>query len=114
MFFFKLARSVACVFFLLLAYLMFCTEFFPNAGALVASRGYFIPEESSLFRFRVTLDNPGNGEYWLYGEDDAFFYYSGVTPYAVMARDVPCPGLDKRDYRTWCGVAVPAHDGYPQ
>lgn len=91
-----------------------CTEFFSNAGALVASRGYFIPKESSLFTFHVTLDNPGNGEYWLYGEDNAFYYYAGVSPYAVMAKDVPCPGLDKRDYRTWCGLVVPEHDGYPQ
>ena len=95
-------------------FLAFCTEFFSNVGSLIASRGYFIPKESSLFTFRVTLENTGNGEYWLYGEDDAFYYYAGVMPYAVMAKDVPCPGLDKLDYRTWCGVAVPTHDGYPQ
>ena len=48
-----------------LLFLAFCTEFFANAGALVASRGYFIPKESSLFTFHVTQDNTGNGEYWL-------------------------------------------------
>lgn len=93
--------------FLLLLYVVLCTNFFSNIGSLIASRGYFIPEESSLFTFHVTLENTGSGEYWLYGEDDAFYYYAGVMPYIVMAKDVPCPGLDKLDYRIWCGVAVP-------
>nr|WP_300785778.1 hypothetical protein [uncultured Desulfovibrio sp.] len=48
-----------------LLFLAFCTEFFASAGVLVASRGYFIPKESSLFTFHVTQDNTGNGEYWL-------------------------------------------------
>ena len=114
MFSIKFVRSVKWVFVFLLLYVSLGTNFWGNIGALVASRGYFIPKESSLFTFSVTLDNIGNGEYWLYGEDDAFYYYAGVMPYAVMAKDVPCPGLDKLDYRTWCGVVVPKHDGYPQ
>ena len=109
----KFVRSLKWLSFLLLLYVVLCTNFFSNIGSLIVSRGYFIPEESSLFTFRVTLENTGNGEYWLYGEDDAFYYYAGVMPYAVMAKDVPCPGLDKLDYRTWCGVVVPQHDGYP-
>ena len=109
----KFVRSLKWLSFLLLLYVVLCTHFFRNIGSLIASRGSFITEESSLFPFRATRENTGIGEYWLYGEDDAFYYYAGVMPYAVMAKDVPCPGLDKLDYRTWCGVVVPKHDGYP-
>lgn len=63
MFSIKFVRSVKWVFVFLLLYVSLGTNFWGNIGALVASRGYFIPKESSLFTFSVTLDNIGNGEY---------------------------------------------------
>jgi hypothetical protein len=38
-------------------------------------RAYVIPEESSFFTFNPTVLNPGSGEWWIYGEDQRFFYY---------------------------------------
>ncbi|WP_434777935.1 hypothetical protein [Neisseria sp. Ec49-e6-T10] len=40
-----------------------CSYFFGNVISLIAARGYYIPEQSSVFTFRVTVDNEGSGEY---------------------------------------------------
>jgi hypothetical protein len=55
-----------------------CSEGLGNVIMLLYANGYFIPKESSVCTFRATVDNIGNGEYWLYGEDDKY-YYSGFS-----------------------------------
>lgn len=99
---------------LITVYLFFFTKFFENSGALLTGRGYFIPKESSLFTFSVLLDNIGNGEYWLYGEDNNNYYYAGVNPYIVIKKSNTCSGFDKLNYKTWCSVHIPQHDGFPE
>jgi hypothetical protein len=94
--------------------IMFCTELLPNIYSLIVNRGYFIPEESSIFTFRATLDNPGSGEWWIYGEDNKNCYYAAVEPYAVISKNNHCPGFNKLDYRTWCTVAIREHKGIPE
>lgn len=56
----KKYKLIACI---IMAYILFFTEFIPNVAYLIASNSYFIPKESSIFNFSVILGNPRNGEY---------------------------------------------------
>lgn len=107
-------KKYKLVLYIFIAYLLFFTEFIHNITSLIASRGYFIPKESSIFTFSVILENTGNGEYWIYGEDKKYYYYSGVLPYVFIEKENKCPNFNKLDYRTWCGVEIRAHEGYPE
>ncbi len=102
------------ILYILTAYILLFTEFASNIASLIASRGYFIPKESSVFTFSVTLENTGNGEYWIYGEDEKYYYYSGILPYVFIDKKNKCPHFNKIDYRTWCGVDISEHEGYPE
>ncbi|MDR1072075.1 MAG: hypothetical protein LBL45_00140 [Treponema sp.] len=93
--------------------LLFCTELVHNVGRLIISRGYFIPNESSIFTFSPILENVGSGEWWIYGEDNNNYYYAAVTPYIIIKKNNQCINFDKLNYRTWCGVDIPIHDGIP-
>lgn len=97
-------------FYIAIFYIAFCTEFVVNIGRLIASRGYFIPEESSIFTFSVTMDNTGNGEYWLYGEDKKFYYCALTSPYLIISKDNDCMNFDKTDYTTWCESYIERYD----
>ena len=69
---------------------------------------YFIPAESAVNRFRVTRWNDGSGDWWLYGEDDHFFYaISDDDPdrYHLIARSDLQPGMDPLDKATWGAAA---------
>ncbi|HEV8582536.1 MAG TPA: hypothetical protein VGX68_26010 [Thermoanaerobaculia bacterium] len=88
------------------AVILFATPAFGNLWDLITGRGFFIPAESSLFTFKVTKDNPGSGEWWLYGEDRRYFYalherepFYLVFPRAAVER---CPGFEPLNYHTWC------------
>ena len=75
---------------------------------LASQKGYFIPAESSFWSFRETVGNPGSGEWWLYGEDDANFYaLVRETPhYLVIPKsDLPV-GFDPLDQKTWGRGAI--------
>jgi hypothetical protein len=85
----------------LLAILLF-TELLHNTARLIASRGYFIPQESSIFTFAPVLENDGSGEWWLYGEDHKNYYCSIVAPYIFIEKNNQCPAFDKLNYKTWC------------
>ena len=43
--------------------------FLMNSWLLLTEYAYFIPAESSMWRFEATVMNPGSGEWWLYGQD---------------------------------------------
>src|SRR3569833_2793289 len=45
-----------------------------NLWSLATARGCFIPRESSIWSFRVTKENNGSGEWWLYGMDGTHFF----------------------------------------
>lgn len=93
-----------------------------NCWLVATGRGFEIPDESSLFTFRVTKMNEGSGEWWLYGEDRSFFYAapeSGEVRYHAFprARIEDCPGFERFDFSTWCPaitVSPPSKPGAEQ
>lgn len=86
----------------------------PNGWSLLVSRGFFIPRESSVYRFRTLVEHEGSGEWWVYGEDDRYFYYAGdgVAPHdyvTIKKSDAArCPGFRPTDFGTWCAKNRPA------
>jgi len=84
----------------------FATPAWVNLWSVVTGRGFFIPSESSMFTFRVTKENEGSGEGWLYGEDRGNFYalHEDEPVYLVFPRQAVqrCAGFQELDYRTWC------------
>lgn len=56
-------KKYKLIVYIIMAYILFFTEFIPNVASLIASNSYFIPKESSIFTFSVTIENPRNGEY---------------------------------------------------
>lgn len=81
---------------------------FANLWSVATGRGYLIPEESSMIRFRATQMNGGSGEYWLYAEDENNYYTmmekSGAKPYLSLSKEkaANCPHFNKFDVKTWC------------
>lgn len=79
-----------------------------NLWSVATGRGYLIPEESSMTRFRVTQMNGGSGEYWLYAEDENNYYTmmekSGTKPYLSFSKEkaANCLHFDKFEVKTWC------------
>ncbi|NRF70393.1 hypothetical protein HLB44_25640 [Aquincola sp. S2] len=94
----------------LIAILLGVGQFTPalsNAWRLLTSRGFVLPAESSIWRFRVTQMNEGSGGWWLYGEDDRYYYrFIGrdEAPYEKITRReaLRCQGFDARRYESWC------------
>jgi hypothetical protein len=84
----------------------FATPAWVNVWSVITGRGFFIPAESSMFTFRVTKENGGSGEWWLYGEDGRAFYalHEKEPVYLVFPRGAAkgCAGFQVLDYHTWC------------
>ena len=80
-----------------------------NLWSLATARGFFIPAESSIFTFRVTKENEGSGEWWLYAEDDEHVFALDPTAsfYVSASRDeqVRCAKFSPIDQNTWCASA---------
>lgn len=76
-----------------------------NLWSLLTGRGFFIPTQSSIFSFRTTVDNPGSGEWWLYGEDSRYFYalHDHDPRYLAFpkAKQRETRGFQPADYKTW-------------
>lgn len=77
-----------------------------NLWSLATGQGFFIPEESSVFSFRVTKMNEGSGEWWLNGRDDEqlFALHPSEPVYfsAAFAAQTGCPSFKENDFTTWC------------
>lgn len=99
---------------------VFLLPVFINLAQVIIGAGFFIPEESSLFTFRVTQENDGSGEYWLYAEDPNYFYDSsslemGDALYLAFPKDKvgECPGFLPKDSTTWCPeFKIFGHSGF--
>jgi len=75
---------------------------------MIASE-YQVPKESDMFQFDVIQMNSGSGDWWIYGQDDANYYFFlgyDSLPYIVFSRNSAqqCTGFSKRDIDTWCGI----------
>ncbi|AOM78695.1 hypothetical protein [Pedobacter steynii] len=88
--------------------LLISTNVMANLWGIGTGQGYLIPEESSMISFKATQMNTGSGEYWLYGEDEHYYYSmmatSGLKPYVFISKEkaVSCDHFDKFDFKTWC------------
>lgn len=72
-----------------------------NIWNLATGNGYKIPESSSVFQFSPTQMNQGSGEWWIYGEDNQYFYYQDGS---IFKKDqtLNCKGFDPINIETWC------------
>lgn len=92
---------------ILLLSISMISDVFSNIWNLLTARGFIIPKESSILTFRTTLLNQGSGEWWIYGEDNNFFYYftgEEKMPYIKITRTAAsnCKNFDPLNYLTWC------------
>lgn len=84
------------------------THLLQNSWGLLTKNGYTIPKESSVFAFRATTMNPGNGDWWLYGEDSNYYYSQAATQknktYVAIAKSktADCMDFDPKNVQTWC------------
>lgn len=103
-----LAIGVVCLLFL-------STRAIPNLWNILTDFGiYRIPEGSSVFTFRPIEMNSGNGNYWISGEDNRYYYHfedlwlegdkfygKGVLKISKQAA-TSCAGFSVADVMTWC------------
>ena len=75
-----------------------------NLWSLTTGTGFFIPAESSMFTFRVSKENDGSGEWWLYGEDGSYYYCNLTDPYLAYPKSkaATCPNFNPVEVSTWC------------
>jgi hypothetical protein len=91
------------------------TRAVPNLWNLLTDSGiYRIPEGSSFFTFRPLEMNSGNGNYWIRGEDNKYYYYFedywlegdkfyGKGVLKISKQDAKaCKGFVLADMMTWC------------
>jgi hypothetical protein len=72
-------------------------------GLMVDSQDvYHIPRGSSLFTFRPTEWNPGSGDWWIYGEDNRYYYYFEDDLKLSKRAVETCQGFLKDSVSTWC------------
>ncbi len=83
----------------------FVENTFNNGVSLLLRNGFFIPKESNIYSFKENQSDDGSGGYWLYAEDDTY-YYSTMTknaPYTkVLKENVKYnKEFDKYNIETW-------------
>ena len=94
------------ILFVVIIVLGFSTELIGNSWDLLTGRGFYIPSESSIFNFKVTKYNDGSGEWWLYGEDNRYYYALNIDdpfipPYYIIVKNNDIVGFDNLNYKTW-------------
>jgi hypothetical protein len=99
-------------FFFLIVFVLFViiianTAFLSNIWCTATGRGFIIPKESSYFTFTATKMNQGSGEWWLYGEDENYFYSSenatSDKDYVLLSKErgSKIKDFDKFEVKTW-------------
>ena len=91
---------------ILICIIILFTEVVDNSWFLLTDNVYFIPAESNIFIFKVTQMNDGSGDWWLYGEDNKYYYGlnidEGYDPkYYKLDKGKETANFDKFDYNTW-------------
>ncbi|WP_299674480.1 hypothetical protein [uncultured Roseobacter sp.] len=75
-----------------------------NLFLTATSAAFYIPAQSSLWRFRATVMNEGSGDWWLYGEDAAHYYAVSDDDhfaYVYLPKHQAPVAMDPRDTATW-------------
>lgn len=83
-----------------------------NIISLSHRNGYFIPNESSVYKFQETKSNKGSGEYWMYGEDETYYYYNGEcgeNSYSFFKNEdaKTTINFNRHNYNTWQYCSLP-------
>ncbi len=121
-------RYIALLFIALFLAITLSSQLIPNAWGLLVGNGYVIPKESSIFRFKVTQMNEGSGDYWLYAEDENFFYSQMIgdenASYVKISREESLnpyryAKFDKFNIKTWsigylCGDLLDVYAEKPE
>ncbi|MFV0306107.1 MAG: hypothetical protein ACK5IC_11580 [Moheibacter sp.] len=101
----KIRIYLLVVIFIILFYIMAFTHFTSNIFNLLIDKNYFIPEESNVFKFKPTKMNEGSGDWWLYGEDNIYYYALNIkdsTPrYHKLKKGFEPKDFDKFNYASW-------------
>ena len=83
----KLLLLIITIFAIIL-YLSKKTYLFENLWGKITDNNYIIPDESSLLKFQATKMNQGSGDWWLYGEDENYYFSTetDTAPYIKIAK----------------------------
>ncbi|MBS9782880.1 MAG: hypothetical protein KGV43_03675 [Arcobacter sp.] len=78
---------------------------FNNGISLIFRNGFFIPKESFIYSFVEMQKDEGSGEYWLYAQDDRY-YYTTMTKdkkYIKISKQLTKSkkDFDKLNVNTW-------------
>lgn len=91
--------------FAIILYLSKKTYLFENLWGQITDRNYIIPDESSLLKFQVTKMNQGSGDWWLYGEDENYYFSTetDTSPYVKIAKksSTSMRFFDAQNSATW-------------
>jgi len=101
---------VSIIVFILLIMLGCYSHIFINLWCIVTENGYFIPQESNILVFNATKMNSGSGGWWLYGEDNKYYY--ALNPfggYLKLQKGNEPSDFDKFNYETW-HIKIPFTD----
>lgn len=103
----KIAKTITQFILMSLIVFLILTNVIGNTYRLIVDRGFFIPSESSLLWFESTVENSGSGEWWIYGEDNEFYFANAtnLTPtYYIFPREKvsQCQGFAAKELNTWC------------
>lgn len=102
------AVGIGCACLLAVGAYLFMTPTGANMFGLLTSSAFYIPNESSLTRFRVKQYNTGSGDWWLYGEDGQNYYAVSDDDhfsYFVLSKAAAMDEFDPLDKSTWGAAA---------
>lgn len=74
---------------------------------MLTDNNYIIPKESSIWKFNAWKFNSGSGDWWLYGEDDTYYYSTETGEkfpgYIKIAKKDTCNFrfFNKENIQTW-------------
>ncbi len=67
-----------------------------------------------MMDFKPTVMNLGSGDWWIYGEDDLYFYhFYGWIPqyYSIKKVDTnKCQDFESNNFDSWCIEYVEKHE----
>jgi len=99
-------RAISVFVVVAIVYFLIFTNVIGNGWMLLTGKGYTIPRESSVFTFRANEMNDGPGDYWIYGEDDRYYYFvaDGGDRYRMYPKEraKTCPRFSATAVDTWC------------